>query len=52
VSVNLSFVPGTQTVEWFNPSTGQTTAGGTVNGGSTHNFTAPFSGMAVLFIHP
>jgi hypothetical protein len=52
VIVNLSLVPGTQTVEWFNPSTGQTTAGGTVNGGSTHNFTAPFSGMAVLFIHP
>jgi len=52
VSVNLSVVSGTRTVEWFNPADGTTTAGGTVAGGSTVVFTAPFSGMAVLFIHP
>jgi hypothetical protein len=52
VSVDLSFVGGTRTYEWFNPSNGATIAGGTVTGGSTVNFTAPFSGMAVLFIHP
>jgi hypothetical protein len=53
VNVDLSAVSGTRTVEWFNPSTGQTTAGGTVLGGSSvNNFTAPFGGMAVLFIHP
>jgi hypothetical protein len=51
VSVNLSSVSGTRTVEWFNPANGQATVAGTVNGGSTVNFTAPFSGMAVLFIH-
>ena len=52
VSVDLSVVSGSRTVEWFNPANGQTTAGGTVTGGSTRNFTAPFTGMAVLFIHP
>jgi len=52
VSVDLSVVSGSRTVEWFNPANGQTTAGGTVAGGSTLNFTAPFSGMAVLYIHP
>jgi hypothetical protein len=39
-------------VEWFNPSTGQTTAGAAVTGGATRTLTAPFSGMAVLYIHP
>jgi hypothetical protein len=52
VNVNLSVVSGTRTVEWFNPADGTTIAGGTVAGGSTVVFTAPFSGMAVLFIHP
>jgi uncharacterized protein YjdB len=52
VSVNLSAVSGTRSVEWFNPATGQITAAPSVNGGSTITFTAPFSGMAVLFIHP
>ena len=52
VSVNLSGVSGSRTVEWFNPATGQTTAGGTVAGGGSVSFTPPFSGMAVLYIHP
>jgi hypothetical protein len=52
VTVDLSAVSGSRTVEWFNPSNGQTTAGGTVTGGGTVSFTAPFSGMAVLYIHP
>jgi hypothetical protein len=52
VDVNLSAVSGTRTVEWFNPADGSTTSGGTVTAGSSHTFTAPFSGMAVLFIHP
>ncbi|HJP85485.1 MAG TPA: Ig-like domain-containing protein [Gemmatimonadaceae bacterium] len=51
-TVNLGGVSGTRTVEWFNPSTAETMSGGTVTGGGTVNFTAPFSGMAVLFIHP
>jgi hypothetical protein len=51
-TVNLTAVSGTRTVEWFNPATGATIAGGTVTGGNWMPFTAPFSGMAVLYIHP
>jgi hypothetical protein len=52
VSVNLSAVSGTRVVEWFNPATGQTTAGAAVTGGATRTLSSPFSGMAVLYIHP
>jgi hypothetical protein len=52
VTVNLAGVSGTRTVEWFNPATGLTTAGGTVTGGGSVSLTAPFSGMAALYIHP
>ena len=51
VTVNLAGVSGTRTVEWFNPATGQAIAGGTVTGGSTVGLTAPFTGMAVLYVH-
>jgi hypothetical protein len=51
-TVNLSAVPttGTVTVEWLDPSTGTTTSGGSVPGGSTRTFTPPFSGDAVLYL--
>jgi hypothetical protein len=52
VSVNLTGVSGSRTVEWFNPANGQTTAGPAVNGGGTVNLSAPFSGMAIVYIHP
>jgi len=52
VNVNLTGVSGSRTVEWFNPANGQTTAGSAVNGGSTVTINAPFSGMAVVYIHP
>ena len=52
VTVNLSGVSGSRTVEWFNPANGQTTAGGTVAGGGAVTLTAPFSGMAAVYIHP
>jgi hypothetical protein len=52
VTVNLSGVSGSRAVEWFNPSNGQTTAGATVQGGGTVTLTAPFSGMAALYVHP
>jgi Putative collagen-binding domain of a collagenase len=52
VTVDLSGVSGSRTVEWFNPANGQTTAGGTVTGGGAPTLTAPFSGMAVVYIHP
>jgi len=51
VTVNLTGVTGTRTVEWFNPTTGTTTAGGTTTGGAAVPFTAPTSGDAVLYIH-
>jgi hypothetical protein len=51
VTVNLAGVSGTRTVEWFNPTTGQAIAGGTVTGGTTVALTAPFTGMAVLYVH-
>jgi hypothetical protein len=51
-SVDLSGVTGSRTVEWFNPAKGQTTPGGTVSGGGLVNLTAPFIGMAVVYIHP
>jgi Putative collagen-binding domain of a collagenase len=51
VSVNLAGATGSLTVEWFNPSNGQTTAGGTVSGGGTLDMTGPFGGMAVVYIH-
>lgn len=50
VLVDLSAASGTLSVEWFNPSTGETTAAGTVTGGANLDFTAPFSGAAVLYL--
>jgi hypothetical protein len=50
ISINLSSTQGTLTVEWFNPATGATIAGGTVNGGANRQFTAPFGGDAVLYL--
>jgi hypothetical protein len=50
VTLDLSAVTGTLSVEWFNPSTGVATNGGTTSGGE-QTLTAPFGGAAVLFIH-
>jgi hypothetical protein len=51
VQVDLSSSPVELAVEWFNPRTGEITSGGTIQGGASHAFTAPFSGDAVLYIH-
>jgi len=51
-TLNLSGVSGSRTVEWFNPATGLPVAGGTVSGGGTVTLTAPFGGMAAVYIHP
>jgi len=51
ISVDLSGATGTRSVEWFNPSTGNTTSGGTITGGQSVNLTPPFSGIAVVYIH-
>jgi hypothetical protein len=50
-SVDLTGTPGTVNVEWFDPSSGTTSSGGTVNGGATVSFTPPFGGDAVLYLH-
>ena len=50
VTVDLTGA-GTLTVEWFNPTTGQTTPGGTTPGGPGQVFTPPTGGDAVLYIH-
>src|SRR6266516_307910 len=41
VTVNLSAATGTLTVEWLDPSTGQTIAGGATSGGASRDFTTP-----------
>jgi len=41
---------GPYNVEWFNTNTGVTTAGGMISGGASRDFTAPFSGSAVLYL--
>jgi hypothetical protein len=50
ITMNLKSTSGTLTVEWFNPATGSTTNGGTVNGGANRSLTPPFSGDAVLHL--
>ena len=50
VTVNLSAASGELLVEWFNPSTGETLKGASVQGGGDYSFTAPFRGDAVLYL--
>jgi collagenase-like protein with putative collagen-binding domain len=51
LTVNLSATTRVLNVEWFDPSSGTTTSGGTVTGGSsTQSFTSPFGGDAVLYL--
>jgi hypothetical protein len=50
-TVDLSGAGGSLVVEWCNPSTGEKLDGGTVGGGTTRSFTAPFAGESVVFIH-
>jgi hypothetical protein len=50
VTIDLRSTSGSLSVEWFNPSTGGTTTGGSVAGGANRSLTAPFSGDAVLYL--
>jgi hypothetical protein len=54
VTVNLSGLSGTRTVEWFQPRFNQTIVGPSVSGGSSVTFTSPFgtTNLTVLYIHP
>lgn len=49
-TVDLSALSGKASVEWFNPSIGESILGEPVSGGDNREFTAPFSGDAVLYI--
>jgi hypothetical protein len=50
-TLDLGRFDGPLTVEWINPSTGQTWSLESVDGGSRQTLTAPFTGDAVLFVH-
>lgn len=50
VTVDLSAVSGPLAIEWFDPSTGRTLAGGMADGRAKRTFRAPFDGDAVLYI--
>lgn len=47
----VNFGTGVYNVEWFSPSTGKTTNGGSVLGNALRSFTAPFNGDAVLYLN-
>ncbi len=49
--VDLTAVEGTMLLEWFNPETGATIAGGTVSGGDIPAFSSPFEGDSVLYLY-
>lgn len=51
VTVDLTASPLELLVEWFNPQNGAIVDGGTVQGGDSELFTAPFAGDAVLYLH-
>ena len=51
VTVDLSATPGHLIVEWFNPDTGEVISGGTITGGASNYFIAPFTGSAVLYLY-
>ena len=50
VTVDLSAASRPLAVEWFDPSTGRTIAGGTTDGEAPRTFRAPFRGDALLYV--
>ena len=50
-SFTVTLAAGSYLVEWFDPTTGATATAGTVIGGQAPNFTPPFQGDAVLYLH-
>lgn len=50
-SFTLTTIPGTYSLEWFNPSTHALAEKSTLTVGNSQGFTAPFSGAAVLYLH-
>jgi len=50
VTINLSEASGSFSYDWYNPRNGTITAGGTVSGGNSHNFSSPNSNDWLLDI--
>ena len=50
LTVDLSATPGELSLEWFNPSSGETVYGGTIVGGASQTLTAPFFSDAVAYL--
>lgn len=50
VELELSDAPGKYQAEWYRPLSGETVAGGEVQGGGRRELKAPFAGDAVLFV--
>jgi hypothetical protein len=48
--IDLWDAPGTFTVEWLNPATGETVNGNDITGGRRHVLGAPFPGAVVLYL--
>lgn len=51
-TVDLSAAKGPLAAEWIHPVTGQTIETSAVQGGEKHPFKPPFTGDAVLYLHP
>lgn len=51
LDLDLSGATGSFFVEWFNPSTAVTVDGGKATGGTHVTLTAPFSGLATVYLH-
>jgi hypothetical protein len=50
LTIDLRATLGMLSLEWFNPSTGTTVAGGAIVGGTSQTLTAPFSNDAVVYL--
>jgi hypothetical protein len=48
--LDLWEAPGTFSLEWFNPATGETVEGKEIAGGRRHALSAPFPGAAVMYL--
>ena len=49
-TVDLNGAPGSFSTEWMNPESGEKTSGAAVKGNGIREFTAPFTGDAVLYL--
>ncbi len=48
MTIDLTSAPGTFQIEWYRPHDGTAQSGGTITGGGSRNFTAPWQGYDVV----